>query len=103
MNVRMFALGAALTVTVAPLSAQTYDVVIRGGTVVDGTGAPRFTADVAVADGRIALISREGIDPTLARTVIDAGGQVVTPGFIEHPKSRQDCITTFLIRIVGLT
>ena len=56
-----------------------YDVVIKGGTVIDGTGAPGFAADVAVQDGRIAEVG-PGLD---GRQVLDAGGQVVAPGFID--------------------
>lgn len=67
-----------------PGRAQTYDVVIVGGTVIDGTGADRFRADVAVSDGRFALVSRDGIEPSLGRTVINAAGRVVTPGFIDR-------------------
>lgn len=60
-----------------------YDLVIAGGTVVDGTGAPGFRADVAIAGERIALVSRTPIDAALARRRIDAGGLVVAPGFID--------------------
>src|SRR5262245_24620305 len=56
------------------------DLVIRHGTVVDGSGRPPFEADVVVHAGRIAAIGRhEGP----AREVIDARGRVVTPGFID--------------------
>ena len=55
------------------------DLVIRGGTVVDGTGAPRHRADVAITDGRISEIG-EGLS---GRRVIEADGHVVTPGFID--------------------
>jgi N-acyl-D-aspartate/D-glutamate deacylase len=57
-----------------------YDLVIKNGTVIDGSGLPRYRADVAVRHGRIAAIGRirEG-----AREVIDADGQVVTPGFVD--------------------
>jgi N-acyl-D-aspartate/D-glutamate deacylase len=57
-----------------------YDLVIRGGTVVDGTGGERFEADVAVEGGRIAAIGK-----TLARGAeeVDAAGKLVTPGFVD--------------------
>lgn len=58
-----------------------YDLLIKNGTVVDGTGAPRFQADVAVKDGKIARIA-PGIAEE-AETVIDARGLVVAPGFID--------------------
>lgn len=61
--------------------AQTFDLIIRGGTVIDGTKAPRFDADVGIRDGRIAAIG-DLKDATAART-IDAGGKVVAPGFID--------------------
>jgi len=57
-----------------------YDVVIRGGRVIDGTGAPARTADVAIAGGRIAAIGQ--IDGDAAR-IIDASGHAVAPGFID--------------------
>ena len=56
------------------------DVIIRGGTIVDGTGAPAYPADVAVADGRIAEIGRV---EAAAGTVLDATGLVVSPGFVD--------------------
>ena len=55
------------------------DIVIRGGTVVDGTGAPGRKADVAVTDGRITEVG-EGLR---GRTELDAAGQIVSPGFID--------------------
>ena len=58
------------------------DLVIRGGTVVDGTGAPPFEADVVVAGDRIAAIGRHD-GP--AREVIDARGKIVTPGLRRRP------------------
>ena len=57
-----------------------YDLIIRGGTVVDGTGAPARTADVAVTDGVVAEVGR--INAT-ARRVVDADGLTVTPGFVD--------------------
>jgi N-acyl-D-aspartate/D-glutamate deacylase len=57
------------------------DLIIRGGTLVDGTGAPARSADVRVRDGRIAEIG-EGLSPDGER-VLDAGGAYVAPGFIE--------------------
>ena len=59
---------------------MTYDLAIRNGTVVDGSGAPGYRADVGIADGRIAAIGRLG-EP--ARQTIDAEGHVVAPGFVD--------------------
>ena len=60
-----------------------WDLLIRGGTVVDGTGAPAYRADVAVVDERIALVSRAPLDPSKAGRVVDATGMVVSPGFVD--------------------
>jgi N-acyl-D-aspartate/D-glutamate deacylase len=57
-----------------------YDLLIRNGTVIDGSGAPRRQADVAVTDGRIAEIGKISES---ASKVIDAAGCVVAPGFID--------------------
>jgi len=57
-----------------------HDLLIRGGTVVDGTGAPARTADVAIDDGVVSAVGR--VDGTADR-VIDADGLLVTPGFVD--------------------
>ncbi|MEZ4282850.1 MAG: amidohydrolase family protein [Myxococcota bacterium] len=56
------------------------DCILRGGRVVDGTGAPARTADVAIADGRVVAVGR--VDES-ARAEIDADGLVVCPGFVD--------------------
>jgi N-acyl-D-amino-acid deacylase len=58
-----------------------FDLLIRGGTVVDGTGAPRFVADVAVRDGVIVAVGADLEGD--ATEVIDATGLIVTPGFVD--------------------
>ena len=58
-----------------------YDVQIKGGTVVDGTRAPRKQADVWIKDGKIAQVG--GTAPGTAKKVVDAGGLIVAPGFID--------------------
>jgi N-acyl-D-amino-acid deacylase len=57
-----------------------YDLIIRGGTIVDGTGAAGFTGDVAVKDGLIAAV---GAVSGTADEEIDAQGRVVAPGFVD--------------------
>ena len=57
-----------------------YDLVIKNGFVVDGSGAPRFAADVGVTGGKIVKIGR--INERAQRS-IDASGQVVSPGFVD--------------------
>ncbi|MCB0994040.1 MAG: amidohydrolase family protein [Acidimicrobiales bacterium] len=57
-----------------------YDLIIRGGTVHDGTASPGRTADVAIVDGMVAEVGR--VDGS-ARSEIDADGAIVTPGFVD--------------------
>jgi N-acyl-D-aspartate/D-glutamate deacylase len=59
---------------------NTLDLVIRGGTVVDGSGAEPFAADVGVAGGRIVSVGKA---PGRGRDEIDAHGLLVTPGFVD--------------------
>lgn len=58
-----------------------YDIVIQGGRIVDGTGAPWYVGDVGIKDGLITHIGR--IQAEEAETVIDAKGLVVAPGFVD--------------------
>ncbi len=60
---------------------MSYEILIRGGNVVDGSAAPGRTADIAIADGKIVAIG-PGL-PGRAEKVIDAGGLAVAPGFID--------------------
>lgn len=59
----------------------TYDLLIRGGRVLDGTGNPWFQADIAVKDGKIAALGR--LEGASARRTINAQGLYVVPGFID--------------------
>jgi N-acyl-D-amino-acid deacylase len=85
-----FVAAATLPCLLCPLAfAQDYDLLIRGGKIVDGTGNPWFVADVAVKDRRIAGIGK--FDPGAAKRTIDASGLIVTPGFIDiHSHSEID-------------
>ena len=60
-----------------------YDILIQGGTIIDGSGSPGFQADILIQDSRIVQIGDlEAFLPNV-NTVIDATGKVVTPGFID--------------------
>jgi N-acyl-D-aspartate/D-glutamate deacylase len=58
-----------------------FDLVVRNGMVVDGSGLPRYGADVGVKDGKIVEIGR--LNGVAAKETIDAGGRVVAPGFVD--------------------
>jgi N-acyl-D-amino-acid deacylase len=60
---------------------MTFDLVIKNGMIVDGSGLPRFRGDVAVRDGKIAEIGR--MDGVAAKETVDAEGHVVAPGFVD--------------------
>src|SRR6266702_2550375 len=58
-----------------------FDVVIQGGTIVDGTRTPRYTGDLGIKNGKIAKIGKLGSSD--AKKTLDAHGLVVAPGFID--------------------
>src|SRR5688500_18086796 len=76
--------------------ASPYDLVLEGGKVVDGTGAAWFWGDVAIRDGRIALVApRGGLRDAQASERLDVRGMVVAPGFIDiQSHSRQNFLRT---------
>lgn len=84
---RTLRIAAAATLAVlclADLAGQPspdFDVLIRGGEVLDGTGKPAFRADIGVRDGRIAAIG--SLPNARARVVLEAKDRYVTPGFID--------------------
>lgn len=76
------ALLVLVALFVSPLqAAEKFDVVIRNGKIVDGTGSPWYRGDVGIRDGKIARIGR--IPPQSAARRIDARGLIVAPGFID--------------------
>jgi N-acyl-D-aspartate/D-glutamate deacylase len=58
-----------------------YDIIIKGGTIVDGTRTPRYVSDIAIKDGKIAQIG--GLKGQTAAHVLDAEGLIVAPGFVD--------------------
>lgn len=77
--------GLLFVIPDATLRAQQreFDVLIKGGTVIDGSSAPRYRADVALKGDRIAAMSPDPIANARAARVIDANGKIVAPGFID--------------------
>jgi N-acyl-D-amino-acid deacylase len=80
---RLLGIALSLCLVVPALAAQspTFDLVIRNGRLVDGTGSPWYSGDLGIRDGRIAAIGR--LDSAQAKQTVDARGQVVAPGFID--------------------
>jgi N-acyl-D-amino-acid deacylase len=84
MRIRVTVLTVLLVCAVVPHTSaadQAFDVLIRNGHVMDGTGSPWYSADVGIRDGKIAALGR--LPGATARSVIDAQGLLVTPGFID--------------------
>ena len=81
MNVFIRFFAFALLALGSAAAAQDYDVLIRGGRIVNGSGNPWFEADVGIRGDRIAAIG--DLSAAAAETVIDASGLVVAPGFID--------------------
>ena len=71
---------------------MSHDLIIRGGTVVDGTGAAQYQADIAVSEDRITEVGK--VTGT-AKREIDASGKIVTPGFVDiHTSSSISAMAT---------
>ncbi len=76
-----FLLAILLLAPAAHAQAVPYDVVIRNGHIIDGTGSPWYSGDIAIRGGRIAALGK--LDGASAKRTIDARGMVVAPGFID--------------------
>ena len=77
---RSMLLVVILQLAAAAQSTPTFDILIRNGRVVDGTGSPWYTADIGILNGSIAVIGKLN---STAKQTIDASGLVVAPGFID--------------------
>lgn len=77
----LFALTGFLVALAPSPAAEPYDLLIRNGRIVDGTGNPWFLGDVAIRGDRIVAVGR--VPPAPAKLEIDAKGLVVAPGFID--------------------
>ena len=60
---------------------MSYDLIIKNGTVIDGSGMPRFQADIGIQQGKIATVGR--LRGVMSRETLDADGHIVSPGFID--------------------
>src|SRR5437773_3885151 len=87
MRLPLFVIGSVglLTAFAAPIASQTpsYDLIITGGMVIDGTGTPGYRADLAIVGSKIVALSRTPLARTSAKRTIDATGLIVAPGFID--------------------
>jgi N-acyl-D-amino-acid deacylase len=72
---------AVFLVFCATAAAQPYDLIIRNGHIIDGTGSPWYAGDIAIQQGRVAAIGQ--LSAASAKHSIDARGMVVAPGFID--------------------
>jgi len=77
----LLTLASMAALTSVSSKGSEYDLIIKNGRVIDGSGRPAFNADVAIKDDRIARIGN--LRGAQAKRVIDARGQIVAPGFID--------------------
>jgi N-acyl-D-amino-acid deacylase len=89
MSPRFLLLPLILLAALSCIAAE-FDLVIKNGRIVDGTGAPAAHGDIGVRDGKIVAIGK--IDAEDAGKIIDAGGLVVAPGFIDVHTHAEDII-----------
>ena len=78
---RLRKFAALLPLTLSFAYGQPYDLLIRNAHVIDGTGSPWYSGDIAIKDGRIAAIG--ALAPAAAKRTLDARGMVAAPGFID--------------------
>src|SRR6478736_1403919 len=78
---RILAIALLASLAVAAQTPQQFDILIRNGRVLDGTGNPWYRADIGITGDRIRAMGALG--NATAKTVIDAGDKFVTPGFID--------------------
>ncbi|HTS03451.1 MAG TPA: hypothetical protein VMN04_13080, partial [Thermoanaerobaculia bacterium] len=90
----------ALLVLASPALAETYDVVLSGGRVMDPESGTDAIRNVGIAGGKIARIASE---PLKGRQVLDARGLVVAPGFIDLHQHAQDVASSRLKAFDGVT
>ena len=83
-------IAAALSLGAARIPAPSYDIVVRGGEILDGSGGKPFTGDVAVKGDRIAYVGPHA--PGRGRREIDAHGKAVAPGFINMLSHSEDSL-----------
>lgn len=67
-----------------------YDLIIKNGTVIDGTGSPSYICDIAITDGKIVRIASDIADES--KKIIDAKGLIISPGFIDSHSHSDDAI-----------
>jgi N-acyl-D-amino-acid deacylase len=89
MSPRIFLLLVSLFVALSP-KAEEFDLVIKNGRIVDGTGAPAARGDIGVRNGKIVAIGN--LNAEAAGKIIDAHGLVVAPGFIDVHTHAEDII-----------
>ncbi|MCZ6521992.1 MAG: D-aminoacylase [Bacteroidetes bacterium] len=65
-------------------SVKPFDIILKGGSVVDGLGTPSYIADVAINGDKIVKIARNGLNDNDAREVINIEGRILSPGFIDN-------------------